>query len=736
MTETRSTLERELDRLSPPRIPFDQLERRRDRKRRDQRIRAGALGIAVLIAMGWLGINAIRSAPVPADDPTPTPVPSEDLGIFQPVAGRIVYGNMRPRSGGIFAVDPRRPNDPNDRILLSERSGEPLGWSSDGSRLLIRREVPDSKRDPVNDLDLFVLNADGTETRVTQDRDWITGSISPDGSQVVYAPGYDGRMYTVDTGGGEPRLLRDSADLVYNPTFSPDGTQIAYVDGGGDHTHNVWVMNADGSDPHEIVSNEWTDPAGHVEGLAWSPTGDRIALALIDGPSPAIYMFAPDGSDFTQVIPGGARPYWSPNGSQIAYVVPGRLGLFIADADGSNVRKSGFAASGPWHPGPIASTEPSPVPIDDPTTTPAPSEFRRGAEFIVFEPSGIGLGWDLAAQDPETGEVRKIAETDGIVDCPDTQGCRNFVESPEWSPDGRWLAFEVSNDSLNTGPLGPCTPTVGVWVTNALGELRQLTTPCETPPSGSNGVVEEMWEWSPDGTRIAYAQTDGGTDELLLIDPSDGSRTSLGTADLPTDWGSPGWALQWSPDGTRIAYVDGGSVSVVDVDGGERSLLADSFVDIVEIAWSPDGTHMLVHDQGRYRIQVMDADGSDLHVVLEGEDACCETDWSPDGDRILYMLSVGPMFNFDTEIWTVSPDGSDPIKVFDSNGCDSGNTPDGLPAWSPDGAQVAYIACTVWVVANADGTGEAQPIDKLVWRSWRSGGLTELELRKIGQWLH
>jgi RNA polymerase sigma-70 factor (sigma-E family) len=77
------------------------------------------------------------------------------------------------------------------------------------------------------------------------------------------------------------------------------------------------------------------------------------------------------------VIEGGISPYWSPDGSQIAYTVPcdvnpdgywcpegsirrseydpqtGDLpaGLAIADADGSNIRAFGFAASGPWHPG-------------------------------------------------------------------------------------------------------------------------------------------------------------------------------------------------------------------------------------------------------------------------------------------------------------------------------------------------------------------------------------------------
>jgi Tol biopolymer transport system component len=61
------------------------------------------------------------------------------------------------------------------------------------------------------------------------------------------------------------------------------------------------------------------------------------------------------------VITGGISPYWSPDGSQIAYTSqfdaqPTRFGgesagLAIADADGSNVREFGFAASGPWHPG-------------------------------------------------------------------------------------------------------------------------------------------------------------------------------------------------------------------------------------------------------------------------------------------------------------------------------------------------------------------------------------------------
>lgn len=383
-----------------------------------------------------------------------------------------------------------------------------------------------------------------------------------------------------------------------------------------------------------------------------------------------------------------------------------------------------------------------PLPADPTPTLP---ELRRGEETIVFEPRGTGQGWDLAAQDPETGEVRTIVETDGVVDCPGSgPRCRSFVREAEWSADGRWVAFEVTHANLDGPPIGPCAPTVGVWVTNALGELRQVTTPCDAPPPRSD-AVEEVWEWSSVGARLAYGRVDGETDELFVIDPSDDSRTSLGTTVIETRNGltaaSPGWALEWSPDGTRIAYANGNSVYVVDADGGEPSLLADSFEEIIEIAWSPDGTHILVHDKGRYRLQVMNADGSDLHVLLEGKDACCATAWSPNGDRILYMLStVQPGQNpnewWHSETWTVSPDGSNPIKVFDSITCGTfAAMHDTLPVWSPDGTQVAYNACGAWMAAKADGTGE-QPIDELVWRSWYSGGLTEEDLRQNGQYDH
>ena len=145
-------------------------------------------------------------------------------------------------------------------------------------------------------------------------------AISPDGSRIVFAAERDDGLYVVNAKGGQPVRIAEGEE----PTFSPDGTQIAYlalprsVRGVPLRREHVWVANADGTDAHEILADEPALAEG-VFGLTWSPAGGRIAMENSLEGHVAIYTFAPDGSDFTKAITGGANPYWSPDGSQIAY---------------------------------------------------------------------------------------------------------------------------------------------------------------------------------------------------------------------------------------------------------------------------------------------------------------------------------------------------------------------------------------------------------------------------------
>jgi Tol biopolymer transport system component len=224
----------------------------------------------------------------------------------------------------------------------------PLGWSSDGTELLYLREGVSDQTFP-RDRHLYILHADGTVTQVTPEP--VGGAaISPDGSLVVYASAASDGLYVVDAEGGQPIRIAEGEE----PTFSPNGTQIAYL--GLPHSgccvparrEHVWVANADGSGAHEILTDEPALAKGVFE-LTWSPAGDRIAMENSLEGHVAIFTFAPDGSDFTKVITGGINAFWSPDGSQIAYSSGGPI--VIADADGSNGRSLGVGTSGPWHPG-------------------------------------------------------------------------------------------------------------------------------------------------------------------------------------------------------------------------------------------------------------------------------------------------------------------------------------------------------------------------------------------------
>jgi hypothetical protein len=91
MNEHRSILERELDRLSPSRIHFEQLVRRRDRKRRNQRITAGVVGIAVFVATVWIvtsgGVLDRTETPTVPGPAVTGPTESSEHGVWLPPKG-------------------------------------------------------------------------------------------------------------------------------------------------------------------------------------------------------------------------------------------------------------------------------------------------------------------------------------------------------------------------------------------------------------------------------------------------------------------------------------------------------------------------------------------------------------------------------------------------------------------------------------------------------------------------
>ena len=195
-----------------------------------------------------------------------------------------------------------------------------------------------------------VMNHDGSGRR-TITRGW-DAEWSPDGRRIVYAHNYDydesdiSNVYSVRPDGQGVKLLAE--DGASHPTWSPDGSTIAYVsfNQGSAYRSEIFLMNADGTDKRNLT-NDSAERWDGYSSLRWSPDGSSIVFAKEDegSDSPAIYVIDVETGEQTALTePGFTSPAWSPDGSKIAYasIYRSRTAeseLFVMDADGSNERQ-------------------------------------------------------------------------------------------------------------------------------------------------------------------------------------------------------------------------------------------------------------------------------------------------------------------------------------------------------------------------------------------------------------
>ena len=177
-------------------------------------------------------------------------------------------------------------------------------------------------------------------------------------------------LYTANADGSQPAVLLQggppneagSAYQALDPTWSPDGTRLAYtLLSAQDRYHpvvvEIHVVNADGSGDHAITSYgaPGTNPIPASE-PAWSPDGTKIAFVGPDASNQTteIYVMKPDGSAMTRLTNNSApdgQPAWSPGGAKIAYVDDLHLNVMNADGSGQTTIVSSVDAGSPtWAP--------------------------------------------------------------------------------------------------------------------------------------------------------------------------------------------------------------------------------------------------------------------------------------------------------------------------------------------------------------------------------------------------
>ena len=311
-------------------------------------------------------------------------------------------------------------------------------------------------------------------------------SVSPDATHVAYSTfeslGQSGshrvldafayEIAILDVDGGQRTALTANQEYDDYPSWSPDGTTVAYVQWDFESGYGIAIVGTDGSPARVLVS-------GHVlpreaterQTPVWSPDGGRIAFVGFEGTKargPAIFTIGVDGSDLQLLAAANSRPAWSPNSQRIAFAKPDgdELALFTIAADGSDEQR-------------VAAIDFS-------------SSNRSAASDEPMDPEEI------------------------------------WVETMSWSPDGSMIMYScgahvcvvtAGGEHVGTSPLMLVYGLTAAWSPDgsriALGNLELRR------PTGDDGVA--LYTMAPDGSDFSILLRYDAEGDLRVI----GARQSL-----------------------------------------------------------------------------------------------------------------------------------------------------------------------------------------------------------------
>jgi Tol biopolymer transport system component len=448
--------------------------------------------------------------------------------------------------------------------------------------------------------------------------------------------------------GGTPRKLRTQGQW---PAASPDGTLIAFVTA---HFHEIWLMGADGQNPHRIMMDE----NANYMGVAWSPTGQRLAY-IADRENAQLWNIE------TQSLNGGPPSVAISDAQEKYNLLWTRDGRVIFDQyEGSNLKANLWAVS--IHPQTGAVTgKAMQITNWDEIIPFSPTITRDGAHLAVvkehirddvnvgeLKDKGLRLATPtrLTVSESEDFPSGWTPDHNAILFWSNRTGRRQIYRQllnrkpaepwiegtddqtqAEMSPDGRWILYWSSPYAIRGAP--PATarlmrlPLLGGSPEKILeaGEAGadtaanfhcpvRSTSQCALsrwqegallfftldPSQGPGSEIAETklgapesleWSISPDGSKIAIASQDQLREQIRVLDTRNGTESNI---QLPHGWMV--WNLNWAADGSAIyaaAQTTGYFVARIDLDGKTHVLL-----DRGRTQWlsnpcpSPDGRYL------------------------------------------------------------------------------------------------------------------------------------------------
>lgn len=246
---------------------------------------------------------------------------------------------------------------------------------------------------------------------------------------------------------------------------------------------SIWSVKPDGRGQARVSDCDARANACRDADPAWSPDGRKIAFAR----DAAIWVSDANGANARPVGVGGTDPAWSPGGTRLVFTRGGGdSGIATVKLDGSGIRV-----------------------LTRKVQDHGPTWSRTGViAFARFSDSGERI----MAVTPSGEELRTLVG-----------GC--FCAQPDFSPDGRQLAYQAGADP-------------DVWVATSSGKHRRRLT-----RSGGSQPA-----WSPSGQRIAFTRLNGSVSDIYVMSAAGKAARRIGYNaehrvgnEVTGSYGDPSW---------------------------------------------------------------------------------------------------------------------------------------------------------------------------------------------------
>jgi len=420
-------------------------------------------GVTLLILFGGVGIWRYMQARSEGAARTMEVVPLAGLDgaqsrpAFSPDGNQIAFALRNEKSSGIYSIlvsggkPLRLTRDPHDN--------DPR-WSPDGREIAFTR----SSEEGVAIYAIPTLGGierrlySGPATAFPETFDW-----SPDGKFLAISRADPDKTHAriallslTDSG---TRLLTEPGeqDLDVEPSFSPDGSTVAFVRGNvGGMVSELYVVPVSGGEVKRLTFDHRTI----LPSPAWTPDGNAILFSSSRSGSPSLWRISASGGGAPQPVPGGSvnavSPTVSRKGNQLAY-------------------QQGFFQSEIWR-----------LDLMGKKLLQSSAVLVVGAKGRNFRAQVSHDGKKIAFQSSQSGyhEIW-VCESDGS-NCGSLTSLRGVAGAPRWSPDARYVAFEYQPHVYRE-----------VYVAEVGGGQPRLM---PTFPGADNGGPS----WSSDGQWIYF----------------------------------------------------------------------------------------------------------------------------------------------------------------------------------------------------------------------------------------